>query len=63
MNKIKCIVIICFLFSLQSLYSQPKKGDALDKIVAVVGDEAITDSDVKGRISFLVQQDSKDKSK
>ncbi|HOV91525.1 MAG TPA: peptidylprolyl isomerase [Candidatus Kapabacteria bacterium] len=59
MNKIKCIVIICFLFSLQSLYSQPKKGDALDKIVAVVGDEAITDSDVKGRISFLVQQDPK----
>lgn len=59
MSKLKLLLIFCFIFSLQNANAQLKKGDALDKIVAVVGDEAITDSDVKGRISFLMQQDPK----
>lgn len=59
MNKIKISIIICFIFAFYHSNAQLKKGDALDKIVAVVGDEAITDSDVKGRISFLMQQDPK----
>ncbi len=37
-------------------FSQLKKGDVVDKIVAIVGDEAITESDVKGRIVFMMQQ-------
>jgi len=41
------------------IFSQLKKGEVLDKIVAIVGDEAITDSEVKGRIILLAQQNPK----
>lgn len=56
--KLKLIVII-FLLSVSSFFSQMKKGETLDKIVAIVGEEAITDSEVKGRIVFLLQQNPK----
>lgn len=56
--KFKFLTII-FLIAFSSSYSQLKKGEVLDKIVAIVGDEAITDSEVKGRIIFLVQQNPK----
>lgn len=53
--KLKLIVIL-FLLSASTMISQIKKGQTLDKIVAIVGEEAITDSEVKGRIVFLLQQ-------
>jgi peptidyl-prolyl cis-trans isomerase SurA len=55
--KKKSIIILIFLIStiLPSI-SQLKKGDVVDRIVAIVGDEAITESDVKGRIVFMMQQ-------
>lgn len=56
--KLKLIIVL-FLISSTLLFSQLKKGEVLDKIVAIVGDEAITDSEVKGRIIFLLQQNPK----
>lgn len=56
--KLKLFVVL-FLLSASFGFSQMKKGEVLDKIVAIVGDEAITDSEVKGRIVFLLQQNPK----
>jgi peptidyl-prolyl cis-trans isomerase SurA len=55
--KKKSIIILIFLIStiLPSI-SQLKKGDVVDRIVAIVGEEAITESEVKGRIVFMMQQ-------
>lgn len=56
MNK-KIIILFLFLINLGiPAFGQLKKGDVIDKIVAIVGDEAITESDVKGRIVFMMQQ-------
>lgn len=56
MNK-KIIILFLFLINIGiPAFSQLKKGDVIDKIVAIVGDEAITESDVKGRIVFMMQQ-------
>ncbi len=55
----KLKLIFLFLLTTISLFSQLKKGETLDKIVAIVGEEAITDSEVKGRIIFLLQQNPK----
>jgi peptidyl-prolyl cis-trans isomerase SurA len=59
MKKFKYLIIFCLILSLHNAYGQLKNGDLLDKVVGIVGDEAITDSDVRGRISFLLQQDPK----
>lgn len=54
-TKILLIFILTLILS-NTAFSQLKKGDAIDKIVAIVGDEAITDSEVKSRIVFMMQQ-------
>jgi len=56
--KLKLVFIIFFI-TIASSFSQLKKSEVLDKVVAIVGDEAITDSEVKGRIIFLIQQNPK----
>lgn len=51
-------LILCHSIENETI-AQLKKGETLDKIVAIVGDEAITDSEVKGRMIFLMQQNPK----
>jgi peptidyl-prolyl cis-trans isomerase SurA len=55
MKKVNLIILIIIAIC-NPLYSQLKKGDVIDRIVAIVGDEAITESDIKGRIVFMMQQ-------
>jgi peptidyl-prolyl cis-trans isomerase SurA len=54
----KTIFIIALLLSFNSAFSQLKKGDELDKIVAIVGKEIIMKSDIDGRIIMMAQQNS-----
>lgn len=60
MKKLTKILILFFILSTFSpAISQLKKGDVIDRIVAIVGDEAITESDIKGRIVYMMQQNPK----
>ncbi|OGU59154.1 MAG: hypothetical protein A2X64_07115 [Ignavibacteria bacterium GWF2_33_9] len=56
MKKIIFVSVLIVISAYFSTYSQLKKGDIIDRIVAIVGDEAITESDIKGRIVFMMQQ-------
>lgn len=54
----KTIFIIVLVLLTGSAFSQLKKGDELDKIVAIVGKEIIMKSDIDGRIIMMAQQNS-----
>jgi len=55
--KISKIAFLMLLAISLQANAQLKKGDVLDKIVAIVGEQMITESEVKGRIVFMMQQD------
>lgn len=55
--KISKIALLMLLAISLQANAQLKKGDVLDKIVAIVGEQMITESEVKGRIVFMMQQD------
>jgi peptidyl-prolyl cis-trans isomerase SurA len=50
-------VFILFSFLVASSNAQLEEGQTIDKIVAVVGNEIITQSDVEGSMAVLAQQD------
>jgi peptidyl-prolyl cis-trans isomerase SurA len=50
-------VFIILSFFIASAHAQLEEGQTIDKIVAVVGNEIITQSDVEGSMAVLAQQD------
>lgn len=56
-----CLIAICTLLAasgcLQAQLSDPKQGDKLEMVVAIVGNDIITQSDVLGYLLQLSQQD------
>ncbi len=48
------VLLVCF-YAIS--YAQLEEGQTIDKIVAVVGNEIITQSDVEGSLAMLAQQD------
>ncbi|MDQ1265329.1 MAG: peptidyl-prolyl cis-trans isomerase SurA, partial [Bacteroidota bacterium] len=50
------LAAVMFLFTVSDAAAQLKNGESIAKIVAVVGDEAILDSDINGQIMMLAQQ-------
>jgi len=56
MKKITFIFIFLFCLSLDAQVI-PKSGETADKIIAVVGDEAILKSDIEGQLFYLAQMD------
>ncbi len=55
-KKIILLIVLSLTFTFFATAQMLKKGDTVDRIVAIVGDEPITDSEVKGRIVFMMQQ-------
>ena len=55
-TKIAFFLIALFMFPFSAL-SQIEEGQTIDKIVAVVGNEIITQSDIEGSVAMLSQQD------
>lgn len=54
----KNLLLICFLFiSSQFAHSQLTRGETMDKVLAVVGNEVILLSDVRGQLLMMAQQD------
>jgi len=51
------LVLVLLLCIVELSYSQIEEGQTIDKIVAVVGNEIITQSDVEGSLAVLSQQD------
>ncbi len=55
---IRIIIFFIFLGTISTFsQTEPKEGESLDKIVAIVGDEIIMKSDLDGQIYFLAQYD------
>ncbi len=60
MKKRNFILLILFvLINSNSAQSQLKQGDALDRVVAIVGNEIILQSDIRGQIALMSQQNPK----
>jgi peptidyl-prolyl cis-trans isomerase SurA len=55
MIRLKYIFLTLLLFGIHSAYSAPKEGESLNKVVAVVGDQIITASEISGELYNLVQ--------
>jgi peptidyl-prolyl cis-trans isomerase SurA len=55
MNLFKSILPLVFLAFALPLSAQPKEGESLDKVIAIVGKQIITDSDIKSEIMGLKQ--------
>lgn len=56
MNSKSIILFILFLITLSSMSSQVKRGEELDKIIAIVGDEIIMKSEIDGRLIMMAQR-------
>jgi peptidyl-prolyl cis-trans isomerase SurA len=51
------ILAILYLFTTNSVFCQLNKGETMDKVLAVVGNEVILLSDVRGQLAMMAQQD------
>lgn len=55
----KIILVLTLFISLwQYLLSQPKQGESLDRIVAIVGNDVVMKSDIDGQIAALLQYEA-----
>ncbi|MDX9789573.1 MAG: peptidylprolyl isomerase [Candidatus Kapabacteria bacterium] len=56
LSALTLLLLLCFSAS-YALQTEPREGASLDRVLAVVGDEIIMQSDVDGQLYFMTQYD------